>query len=1262
MPTSLLILALLPQGARDLTEQFETAGPARVTLWAESPLLYNPTALDVDAAGRVWVAEAVNYRQWNGRNPGRHHEAGDRIVVLEDRDGDGVAESSTVFAQDADLVAPLGIAVIGDAVYVSCSPDLWIYRDDDGDLRADRRERFLGGFGGFDHDHGLHSVVAAPWGELIWCTGNAGPHLVTDRDGWSLRSGSIYNDGGPGNPGNRPGLVSDDGRLWTGGLVGTIRADGGGMRVMAHNFRNNYEAAPDSFGAVFVSDNDDDGNGGCRTVALLDGGNYGFFSADGARFWQADRRPGQERLPAHWHQDDPGVMPMGCENGTGGPTGVVTYESSAFAAWNGAVLDADAGRSLVYLHRPELRGAELALAHGVLLQPARDAAGERGQWFRPSDVAVAPDGSILVSDWWDPGVGGHAAGDREAYGRILRLTPPAAGPGWGPLDASLDSPAPNVRGAAVLRAQAAGTLPPAPAPSGDALTDAQRLARRVWLWAAAAEPPPALRAAARHADPRVRLTALHATLRFRPAERAAALAAGVRDASALVRAGALAAMRDLTWEEVRLPLLAAAREHAGGDRTLLEAIGLAAEGKEEQLLASLIAEDPARAATAAAGQGGAFFDLAWRLHPPGALELLRQAAGAPGAAPSLWRAALDAIAFMPERAAAEAMVAMALAGPADRRGYAAWWVRQNAVGAWRAHGVGDAVAGDYDRAETLWTSELIGPGRRLHLELDVSGAEMLWLVADPGEDGNSYDWADWIAPRLVVAGEEVPLTSLAWTEAPTEWGETRMNAAADGRPMSVGGQAVADGIGTHAASRIGFRLPAGATRFLTECAADDGGAAQAGSRTSLKFSVRVERRPDRARQAEQERKALAGDVAAAVALLESAGGAVFLIERAAELAAPVREAVGPRLHAHPDLAVRALAGRAYPRKNAAGEALPALDELARLAGDVARGRELYRGRGTCSACHSYAGLGGALGPELTAIRKKLGTRELLDAMLNPSAGIAFGFDSWTITMTDGRVLAGSILADGEVVVLRDLAGARHALEAAQIAKRARQPISLMPEAPALGLSAQDLADMAAFLRDDPDAEPRFGPTVDVFNGRNLDGWRFHLPAGADPAATWSVRDGVLRCEGRPAGYVYTAQSFTNFELTLEWRFDPGRAGNSGVLCRVQEPHEVWPRSLEAQLNSRDAGDVWNIGAFPALAAPERTSGRHTVKLLPSNERPLGEWNRYRIRLDRGRFTLEVNGLVQNVVEWCEEIPGPIALQSEGATIELRNVRLREILD
>ena len=188
------------------------------------------------------------------------------------------------------------------------------------------------------------------------------------------------------------------------------------------------------------------------------------------------------------------------------------------------------------------------------------------------------------------------------------------------------------------------------------------------------------------------------------------------------------------------------------------------------------------------------------------------------------------------------------------------------------------------------------------------------------------------------------------------------------------------------------------------------------------------------------------------------------------------------------------------------------------------------------------------------------------------------------------------------------------------------------------------------------------PWRTLFNGKDLAGWKAFLPeAGADPAKTWFVDDTILRCTGAPVGYLATVEEFTDFELEVDWRFDPRKgAGNSGVLLRVQKEDKVWPRSMEAQLHSGNAGDIWNIGDFPATVDAARTEGRRTVKMGRSSEEPLGGWNSYRILMDGGRLELYVNGQLQNVATDVERVPGRIALQSEGAWIEFRMVRIRPL--
>jgi len=192
-----------------------------------------------------------------------------------------------------------------------------------------------------------------------------------------------------------------------------------------------------------------------------------------------------------------------------------------------------------------------------------------------------------------------------------------------------------------------------------------------------------------------------------------------------------------------------------------------------------------------------------------------------------------------------------------------------------------------------------------------------------------------------------------------------------------------------------------------------------------------------------------------------------------------------------------------------------------------------------------------------------------------------------------------------------------------------------------------------------------GEKVELFNGKDTKGWKAFVPDltkdKKDPLSVWSVKDGVLQCAGRPIGYIQTEALYDNYVLELEWRFDPAKGeGNSGVLLRTIGDDTVWPKSMEAQLHSKNAGDFWNIGEYIATVDASRTNGRHTAKRHDTNEKPLGEWNKYRIVVNGGTIELWVNGLLQNIATNVEVNKGRIALQSEGAYIELKNISLRPI--
>jgi len=180
----------------------------------------------------------------------------------------------------------------------------------------------------------------------------------------------------------------------------------------------------------------------------------------------------------------------------------------------------------------------------------------------------------------------------------------------------------------------------------------------------------------------------------------------------------------------------------------------------------------------------------------------------------------------------------------------------------------------------------------------------------------------------------------------------------------------------------------------------------------------------------------------------------------------------------------------------------------------------------------------------------------------------------------------------------------------------------------------------------------------LFNGKDFEGWKLFIPnENVDPATVWTAKDGVVRCTGSPAGYMRTVKKFSNYKLTFEWRW-PEKGGNSGCLLHINGEDKVWPRSIESQLHSGDAGDFWVIdGTEFNERKPNKPDDRRVPKKTESNEKPLGEWNKKEVICSGNTINVFVNGLLQNVATGTTVNEGHIGLQSEGTPIEFRNILL-----
>jgi putative membrane-bound dehydrogenase-like protein len=699
---------------------FKVPEGLEVTVWATSPMLHNPTNIDIDRDGRIWVAEGVRYRSHYARQP-----EGDRIVVLQDKNGDGKADSSHTFVQEPELVSPLGVSVIDNKIVVAQPPDLIVYTDVDRNLRfdpkVDKREVLLTGFNGVNHDHSLHSVTVGPDGKWYFNDGNVGG-MFTDKSGKTFRIVGAYRATAqppfkyPHDASAIAGKPSDDGHVYVGGFTVRMNPDGTNAEIIGHNYRNSYEQSVTSLGDIFQNDNDDPP--ACRVSWVMEYANFGYSSNDGQRTWQADRRPGQSIQVAEWRQDDPGVTPAGDVYGGGSPTGNVFYENGALGpAWEGTFLPGEAGRNEIFAYQPKREGAGFALERQIFMTSNvkqqyagsdfvggnATAKGAVETLFRPSDIAVGPDGALYVSDWIDARVGGHQDLDETVSGAIYRIAPKGFVPKVPAFDVktvdglitALRSPAVNVRaigfeglkarGASAIDAVAALLKDPNPYIRGRAIFLLYQLGPEGQKRAGAPESltDPVFRIVAYRAMRRAGLDVMPVAARL------------ARDTDPGVRREVALSLRDRPAEGSVDILVDIARGYDGKDRSYLEALGTGATNKEAAVYDRVrralgVKDDPLT-------WNETFARLAWRLHVPAAVPDLLARAQSTTLPAADRKLALDTIAFVKDPAAAKAMLALADA-KSDLREAATVWLMNRQSGDWAAFDLRPALkaAGIYD--------------------------------------------------------------------------------------------------------------------------------------------------------------------------------------------------------------------------------------------------------------------------------------------------------------------------------------------------------------------------------------------------------------------------------------------------------------------------------------------------------------------------------------------------------------------------------------
>lgn len=1059
LATLLTLLAVSPAFAQltpdKAMEKFTVADGLQIELFAAEPMLINPTSIDVDEKGRVWVCEGVNYRRLPFGRPTLRKE-GDRIVVLVDETGEGKATKAVTFYQGTEIIAPLGICVapypnpdkkgaISYKVYVCQSPDILLFEDKDGDLKADGPpKKFLTGFRGVDHDHGVHGINIGPDGKFYFTVGDSGVGGLQASDG------------------KGPKWTSNDKDVQK-GTVWRCDMDGKNLELIAHNFRNNYECCVNSFGEIWLSDNDDDGNQQTRICHVMPGGNYGY----------GPRGPGQ----THWHEEQPGIVHKVFRAGFGSPTGICFYEGNLLPKkYHGQLFHTDAGpRELRCFHlKPKGAGYE---AEKENLVTSTD------NWFRLSDVCVAPDGSVILSDWYDPGVGGHGMGD-WTRGRIYRITPkghkgyqvPAIdlngdGLKWrGSVRAALESPNLAVRAAAFAK-----------------LRDLPQLKANATLFFGMLNSLGNDRlfvVASKHlrgSGGAKEIIAVSEELGIQPPEffvdRLGEVADGYVKKSAAFRAA-----------DVRNVLFIAGKYAASGEVDFQE--------QALNMLASSVMQEEKRGWKSLAVNRECLLQL-WHLKSNAkVIELFYDLAKLYDGQDHFYRAALN----------------IACGTDPERR---------------------DKILADFEKhfpewndkvADLVWElrpKSMLPKMEKMLSDVKLTGMQKARIIdilsasddASAGKAMLNLLTGDYPAEVKARASANLKLF------LPTKWkglqGSKELNAAIDAllkdeKTQIVGLQLVAaigdvnrvdqvitltardravdyaNPIQTEAVETLGrLKTPKSVAALTVEARAitvsPSPGPRVAGAIKGLASMISGQPKDEignKAMAVLQELVAtdsMVGYFQRRELALESLAGTrpgtdwLIALKEQGKMPKDLDAQAGKLLRNSPYQGQRNKAlllfpppGKLDPKK------LPPISVLATRNGNPDKGKQLMaaslKGETQCLKCHTTRGIGGNIGPDLSMIGKKASKENLFESILQPSKAIADQYVQWKIDTANGQSITGLLVEDGPAgVTIRDANGKDTKIARDDIEKRTKSLISIMPEDIVKGFNEDDLIDVVAYL-------------------------------------------------------------------------------------------------------------------------------------------------------------------------------------------------------